>query len=128
MTRIVTTTAALAGCALFTSCGLSPQPLASTPPAKAVKVDEFSIGDGFLMKKFTFPSGVYRAESEDKKGYYFAPPSGQINVFDTGMKYGSKGGIYWKKDEDKPRFVYVKGNFGIMAPLKKDDMPVSPVR
>jgi hypothetical protein len=128
MKQLAISSLALSGAFLFTSCGLSPKPLASTPPAKAVQVQEFSIGDGFLMKKFTFPSGTYRAESEDKVGFYYAPPSGQINVFDTGMKYGSRGGIYWKKGEEKPNFVYVKGNFGMMAPLKKKDMPVTVVR
>jgi hypothetical protein len=110
------------------SCASAPQPLTSTPPAKALKAQEFSVGDGFLIKKFTFPAGIYRPEMEDKNGFYFSPPGGQIKVFDSGMRYGSNGGIYWKKNESLPGSVFVKGNFGITANLAKKDIPATPVR
>ena len=118
----------LAFAVALSSCAPSPQPLTSTPPAKALKAGEFSVGDGFLIKKFTFPAGIYRPEMEDKNGYFFSPPGGQIKVFDSGMRYGSTGGIYWKKSESQPGAVFVRGNFGITATLAKKDIPATPVR
>jgi hypothetical protein len=118
----------LVAAAALNSCASAPQPLTSKPPAKAINAQEFSVGDGFLIKKFTFPAGMYRPEMEDKNGYYFSPPGGQIKVFDSGMRYGSNGGIYWKKNESAPGSVYVKGNFGIVANLAKKDIPATPVR
>jgi hypothetical protein len=118
----------LVAAACLCSCGASPKPLTSTPPAKALKASEFTWGDGVLMKKFTFPAGTYLPEAEDSKGYYFAPQNAQVKVFDTGLRYGTKGGIYWKKNLQQPDSVYAAGNFGVMAILSKKDLPAIPLR
>lgn len=123
--------AALLGALFLASCagGLSPGPLSSTPPAKSVVVNsEFSIGDGFLMKKFIYPAGNYLPIHEDSKAHYFAPPGEQIRVMDSGMSMGSQGGIYWEKGREAPRKVYASGNFGIKLALNKEGMPIQAVR
>lgn len=120
-----------AGFAL-SSCGpakLKPGPLVSKPPAKALKANqEFSVGDGIIIKKFIYPSGLYQPVHEDPKAFYYAPPGEQIKVSDTGMSYGSQGGIYWEKGMESPQKVYFTGNFGIKLPWDKKDLPVTIVR
>ncbi|MFY7818851.1 MAG: hypothetical protein ACOVRB_10860 [Akkermansiaceae bacterium] len=120
--------AILAGISL-SSCAankLNPGPISSKPPATAIVASsEFSIGDGFIMKKFIYPAGVYQPVHEDSKAHYYAPPGEQIQVKDTGMSLGTQGGIYWEKGLITPRKVYFTGNFGIKLPWDKPDMPIS---
>jgi hypothetical protein len=114
---------------IFSSCvanKLSPRPVYTKPPAKIIHAtSDFSIGDGFFMKKFIYPSGVYQPIHEDEKAHYFAPPGEQIRVKDTGMNLGTQGGIYWEKGLPSPKKVYFTGNFGIKLPWNKSDMPIT---
>lgn len=73
--------------AALSSCTTVPGPLTSKPPVKALKVQNFTHGDGFLMKKFQFPADTYLPTMEDKKSYFYSPTGGQVKVFDTGMTY-----------------------------------------
>lgn len=130
--KIYQTFAALAAGILLSSCGaaaLHPTALISKPPVKAVTVtQEFTVGDGFLMKKFIFPKGIYQPLHEDTKAFYYAPPGEQIKVYDSLMNYGSQGGIYWEKGLEKPEKIYFTGNFDIKLPWAKKDLPVTLVR
>jgi hypothetical protein len=123
----------LIGCAavivavLVSSCGPSPKPLVSTPPAKGLKVAETTWGDGILLKKFTYPQGVYRPQAEDKNGYYYHP-QGQIQVFDSGLRYGTAGGVYWKKDSVNPEHLFFKAPFGGYGVVRKSDLQAVPIR
>ena len=122
---------ALASSLLLCSCvaTLTPSPISSPPPAKAVVANsEFSVGDGVIIKKFIYPAGTYRPIHEDSKAHYFAPPGEQIRVKDTGMELGSEGGIYWEKGLPAPSKVYFTGNFGIKVPWDKKDMPIKIMR
>jgi hypothetical protein len=122
---------ALAGSLLLCSCAatLTPIPISSSPPAKAVVANsEFSVGDGVIIKKFIYPAGTYRPIYEDSKAHYFAPPGEQIRVKDTGMELGSQGGIYWEKGLPAPSKVYFTGNFGMKLPWDKKDMPIKIIR
>jgi hypothetical protein len=121
----------LASSLLLSSCAatLTPNPISSKPPAKAVVADsEFSVGDGLIIKKFIYPAGTYRPVYEDSKAHYFAPPGEQIRVKDTGMELGSQGGIYWEKGLSTPSKVYFTGNFGMKVPWDKKDMPIKIIR
>jgi len=122
---------ALASSLILSSCAatLTPGPLSSKPPAKAVVADsEFSFGDGFIVKKFIYPAGTYRPIYEDSKAHYFAPPGEQIRVKDTGMELGSQGGIYWEKGLSTPSKIYLTGNFGMKVAMDKKDMPIKIIR
>lgn len=112
----------------LSSCASRPTPLASTPPVKGLKVQSFEHGDGFIIKKFQFPADTYSPIMEDKKSYFYAPPGGRVNVFDTGMKYGQTGGIYIDKTGTSPSGIYVKGLGNNYGKLKKADIPATPVR
>ena len=104
---------------------LNPGPIYTKPPAKSISASsDFSFGDGFLIKKFIYPAGVYQPIHEDSKAHYYAPPGEQIRVKDTGMNLGTQGGIYWEKGLEAPRKVYFTGNFGIKLPWDKHDMPI----
>mgnify|MGYP007019748515 FL=1 len=128
----IRTMAAIVAAIGMTSCAankLSPGPMFSKPPAKGLSASsQFSVGDGFLMKKFIYPAGIYQPIHEDSKAYYYAPPGEQIGVMDTGMNLGTQGGIYWEKGQSSPRKVYFTGNFGIKLPWDKADMPVQIIR
>ena len=128
-TKIWKTCAAIATGIVLSSCGaaaLHPMALTSKPPVKAVSVtQEFTVGDGFLMKKFIFPKGIYQPMHEDAKAFYYAPPGEQIKVYDSLMNYGSQGGIYWEKGLENPEKIYFTGNFDIKLPWVKKDMPVT---
>lgn len=122
---------ALASSLVLSSCAatLTPSPISSKPPAKAIVADsEFSVGDGLIIKKFIYPAGTYRPVYEDSKAHYFVPPGEQIRVKDTGMDLGSQGGIYWEKGLSTPSKVYFTGNFGIKVPWDKKDMPIKIIR
>lgn len=112
--------------ALLASCGTGVKPLTSTPPAKGLKVTEFTWGDGILLKKYTFPTAVYEPQGEDKKGYYYYPQNAQVKAFDSGLRYGVKGGIYWKKDLPKPANAFVT-NFAGTAIFSKKEITATPV-
>src|SRR5687768_7858576 len=84
----------LAACFFVVSCGSAPTPLVSKPPVKALRVTGFTFGDGILLKKFTFPSAVYTATMEDEDAYYYSPPGGEVQVWDTGLKYTQGAGLY----------------------------------
>lgn len=91
---------------LLASCA-GPAPLSSTPPAKKLVVKEsFTWGDGFAMKKMTFPAGDYLPKLEDRAGYYFVAPGAGIHVLDTPFGYDVEGGIIWKRGSDKPSQLY----------------------
>jgi len=130
--KILKTCAAIAAGVVLSSCGaatLHPVAMSTKPPVKAVSVDqEFTVGDGFLMKKFIFPKGIYQPMHEDTKAFYYAPAGEQIKVFDSGLKYGNQGGIYWEKGLEKPEKVYFSGNFDIKVPWVKKDMPLTLIR
>jgi hypothetical protein len=123
-----TLASALVSAAVFTSCTSSPTPLASKPPVKALKVSEFSHGDGFLIKKFQFPADTYMPTMEDKTSYFYSPPTGRVKVFDTGMTYGQSAGIYVDKTRESPTGIYVKGLGNNYGKLKKDDIPAQIIR
>lgn len=125
--RIASILFAACGALALASCS-SPKPITSTPPAKGLKVQEFSFGDGIILKKYTYPTGDYRPEMEDSGGYYYYPNGRQIRVTDTGIKYGTQGGIYWKKSLDKPQHIFFNPLVGPPNKLSKKDVPATPVR
>lgn len=117
----------LGAVAFVASCASQPVLLAGKPSVKAYKVDEFTHGDGFLIKKFQFPAAVYFPIMEDKQSYFYAPPGGRVKVFDTGMTYGQTAGIYQDKNSSAPTGIYVKGLGDNYGKLKKSGIPAQPV-
>lgn len=110
------------------SCAPLPKPIATTPPAKALRVSEFTWGNGIITKKFTFPAGIYRPLEEDGKGYFYFP-EGQVQVMDTGIHYATKGGIYWKNNDSTPQHFFVRAPFGKRYGIISDkNIRVKPIR
>lgn len=95
---------------LLVSCGSSA--LKSTPPVKAIKLESPAVwGDGFILKKYTFPVGLYTPKSEDKQGFYYQA-SGSVTVNDSFLTYGATGGLYLRKDQASPDQMYALSPFG----------------
>jgi hypothetical protein len=127
MTRLFVKSAlVIAAIGSLASCGPRISPLTSAPPAKGLRVNEFSWGDGIFLKKFTFPGGVYQPQGQDRNGFYYFPQNNQVTVRDTGMRYGAKGGIYWKKDLPHPDQAFVDSWAG--AALMKTTFSATPIR
>jgi hypothetical protein len=111
---------------LLVSCagGLKPSALTSTPPVKAIKLESpAEWGDGFILKKYTFPVGVYTPKSEDKEGFYFQAP-GSLTVNDSFLKYGATGGLYLRKDQASPDQMYVLAPFGNAMKISPKNSPL----
>ncbi|MBB5352909.1 hypothetical protein HNR46_003158 [Haloferula luteola] len=98
----------------LSSCGVTSDrrgELHSVPAAKSVTLtQDVSWGDGFWKKKFTFPAGQYHARYESPKGYFYEYPD-SLQVFDSGMRYGKRGGLYLKKGESAPTRCYIDAYF-----------------
>lgn len=109
---------------LSVSCGVSADkrnPISSVPPAKTVTLAKGQTwGDGFWKKKITFPEGPYVARYEGKKGFFYECPD-SLPVFDSGMRYGTQGGLYWAKGEAAPSKLYIDSPFGNGAILEPDE-------
>lgn len=109
---------------LLASCGVSADkrnPIASAPPAKTVILAKGQTwGDGFWKKKIAFPEGAYVARYEGKKGFFYEYPD-SLSVFDSGMRYGTQGGLYWPKGEAAPTNLYIDSPFGNGAILEPDE-------
>ena len=68
-------------------------------------------GDGIILKKYTFPVGIYTPISEDSEGFYYQSPS-SLKVNDSFLEYGATGGLYLRKDQPLPHKMYVLAPFG----------------
>ncbi|MFD0892611.1 hypothetical protein KBB96_14400 [Luteolibacter ambystomatis] len=126
MHRLINLPLVFAATALVVSCGPRPQAITSTPQAKGLRVNEFTWGDGILLKKYSFPKAVYQPEKEDKDAFYYYPQNAQVRVFDSGLRYGATAGIRWEKKKVQPDQIFVKAGPG-MAVFGKKDIPVTPI-
>lgn len=99
---------------LSMSCVSLPKPLAltSTPPIMSMKLDTPAVwGDGILLKKYTFPVGIYKAQSQDAEGFYYQS-SDSLKVNDSFLTYGATGGLYLRKGQVSPDQMYVLSPLG----------------
>lgn len=121
MRQVLTFSVLLSFCLLFVSCGGAGSkrgPLVSTPPAKKIVLKNEAVwGNGFITKKYTFPTGTYFPSEESGKAFYYSAPE-SLKVFDTGLRYGASGGIHWEKGKPSPEKVYVKAPFGSTLVVK----------
>jgi hypothetical protein len=112
---------------LLVSCGgsLKPGPLVSTPPYKAINLNTPATwGDGIVLKKYTFPTGVYRPQSEDQAGFYYQAAD-SLTVNDSFLTYGATGGLYLNKGQSSPDHMYVLAPFGGALKMQPKNGPLS---
>lgn len=99
-----------------------PEELQSDPPAKSLTLKEAYKGK-YMMVPYELPSGEYIPKLENKKGYFFAAPS-PLTITDMLFPRKVRGGIFWRRDSDKPEWIYYqKGEFYDL--LKDVDLPAS---
>jgi hypothetical protein len=94
--------------------------LSSTPPVKAIVLEqtsEFSFG---LGTKLTMPAGEYKPVLEDNKGFYYQAPS-KIAARDI-FSYVADGGLIIKRGERIPSQWYAidTSNYVKRGNLPKD--------
>lgn len=78
--------------------------LSSTPPVKAIVLDqatEFGFG---LGTKLTMPAGEYKPALEDKNGYYYQAPS-KLAARDI-FSYVADGGLFVRRGDRTPTRWY----------------------
>lgn len=78
--------------------------ISSTPPVKAIVVEqpaEFTFG---LATKLTMPAGEYKPTLEDNSGYYYQAPS-KLVARDI-LSYVADGGLFIKRGETIPSRWY----------------------
>lgn len=103
----------LAGCS-------SMQALSSTPPVKAIVLEhstQFNLGLG----KVSLPAGEYKAQMENKGGYFYQAP-GKVIYRDISAQI-TDGGLYIKRGEKTPSRYYQIDPLNSFDPVIMRDLP-----
>lgn len=91
------------GCST-TSKSYLPKKISSTPPAKKLTLKKEFKGK-YLVVPYTLPAGDYLPTNENDGGFFFLSEE-PLTITDNFFPRKVRGGIYWKKDSDKPEWIY----------------------
>jgi hypothetical protein len=124
--RYFTTTLALVGAALLSSCGTTK---VSNPPAAALILrHEQSFGDGGFVKRYTLPPGRLSYIKTNNRGHYYqsATPG---TLVDFPIRLKQTGGVIWRHGKPSPdrmyRMTVINTEAYMSAPGLKDIITLS---